>query len=126
MSAQPKTDILTPSSSSHEKALFKCRTAENAERFDDMAVYIKELCEVTDHPLGASERNYLSVAYKNAVGPRRSSLRCLAGMKAKYETKEGAQTNVEIISELYEKVLTELEEKCNDVVDLIKNKIMTD
>lgn len=117
------TDILTSESSAHEKALFKCRIAENAERFDDMVASIKEACKASTEPLGPNERNYLSVAYKNSVATRRAALRCLAAMKSKYEARNATQ-NVEIVNEYYKQVLDELEKICEEVLDLIENVIM--
>eukprot|EP01053_Blabericola_migrator_P005464 Blabericola_migrator_1__5463@NODE_2792_length_2346_cov_833_905222_g1751_i0_p1_GENE_NODE_2792_length_2346_cov_833_905222_g1751_i0NODE_2792_length_2346_cov_833_905222_g1751_i0_p1_ORF_typecomplete_len286_score66_551433/PF00244_20/1e77AAA_assoc_2/PF16193_5/6_6e02AAA_assoc_2/PF16193_5/0_83BAR_3/PF16746_5/0_1BAR_3/PF16746_5/5_6e03_NODE_2792_length_2346_cov_833_905222_g1751_i013452202 len=119
----PKSDILTEDSQPHEKFLFKCRMAENAERYDDMVQFIKEVCKATNEALGANERNFLSVAYKNSIGSRRSSLRYLGNMKTRYETK-GAPVNVKIVQEYLQQVLSELETICHEVLDLIQNTIM--
>eukprot|EP01057_Protomagalhaensia_wolfi_P005959 Protomagalhaensia_wolfi_Nauph_80__5958@NODE_798_length_1987_cov_1094_545175_g599_i0_p1_GENE_NODE_798_length_1987_cov_1094_545175_g599_i0NODE_798_length_1987_cov_1094_545175_g599_i0_p1_ORF_typecomplete_len288_score64_421433/PF00244_20/1_9e76_NODE_798_length_1987_cov_1094_545175_g599_i09781841 len=118
-----KSDILSEESQPHERFLFKCRMAENAERYDDMVQFIKEVCKATNEPLGANERNFLSVAYKNSIGSRRSSLRYLGTMKARYEAK-GAPVNVKIVQEYLQQVLAELEKICYEVLDLIENTIM--
>lgn len=47
----------------------KAKLAEQAERYDDMAAAMKAVTEQGDE-LSNEERNLLSVAYKNVVGPR--------------------------------------------------------
>ncbi|EZG46380.1 14-3-3 family protein [Gregarina niphandrodes] len=118
-----KPDTLGDDASEHERALFKCRMAENAERFDDMVSFIRKACESSTEPLGPNERNYLSVAYKNSVGARRNALRCLTAMKHKYEQKE-ASINVKIIDDYYAAVLEELVGICNEVLNLIDKQIL--
>lgn len=52
------------------------RMAENAERFEDMIMFMRE--RVKKHksePLSTEERNLMSVAYKNVIGQRRASWR---------------------------------------------------
>lgn len=54
------------------------RTAESAERYDDMCKFMKQLvASVGSDELSIEERNLLSVAYKNVIGARRASWRTL-------------------------------------------------
>lgn len=118
-------EFLTEDSSPREQALFKCRVAENAERFDDMVKFIKEVVVGTKTPLEANERNYLSVAYKNSVGTRRAALRCLSAMRMKYEQKgPSAKKNLEQVKAYYEEVLTELRDICLEILKLIDEEVM--
>lgn len=118
-----KPDVLSAESTPLDRALFKCRMAENAERFDDMVENVKEVCKLTKDALGANERNYLSVAYKNSVATRRAALRCIASMKTRYEAR-GAKVNVEAVNEYYGKLVDELEGICKDVINLVDTEVM--
>merc|ERR1719162_1134074 len=54
------------------------RTAEIAERYEDMCQFMKALVNSTSpRVLDVEERNLLSVAYKFVIGTRRASLRTL-------------------------------------------------
>jgi hypothetical protein len=60
--------------------VFMARTAETAERYEDMCKFMRELVKWTDVKkvdLTVEERNLLSVAYKNVIGARRASWRTL-------------------------------------------------
>lgn len=119
-------EFLAEDSSAREQALFKCRVAENAERFDDMVKFIKEVVVGTKVPLEANERNYLSVAYKNSVGTRRAALRCLSAMRMKYEQKgPAAKKNLEHVKRYYTEVLTELQDICIEILKLIDDEVMS-
>lgn len=60
--------------------VFMARTAETAERYEDMCKIMRELVIHTgksDSELTVEERNLLSVAYKNVIGSRRAAWRTL-------------------------------------------------
>lgn len=116
-------DILVENCASRDRHLFQCRVAEMAERYDDMVKFISEVCRLTNDKLSTSERNFLSVAFKNAVGARRSSLRCLVPMKNKYKEK-GARENEKVISEYETQILGELRSICSEALDLIEKVIL--
>ena len=54
--------------------LYLARIAEQGERFDEMIEFVKMLLQDC-FDLSSQERSLLSVAFKNAVAKRRSSLR---------------------------------------------------
>ena len=56
--------------------LFLARVCEQAERFEDMLVYVKNLAQIGTE-LTLEERNLFSVAYKNVVGSRRTAWRAV-------------------------------------------------
>lgn len=55
------------------------RTAETAERYEDMCKIMRELVvsSTAAEELSVEERNLLSVAYKNVIGSRRAAWRTL-------------------------------------------------
>ena len=59
--------------------VFMARTAETAERYEDMCRIMRALVlhSGTSSELTVEERNLLSVAYKNVIGSRRAAWRTL-------------------------------------------------
>ena len=99
-----------------DKSITLAKIAEQAERYDDMAEYMKEYMSSEDAKVKETEyRNLLSVAFKNVVGTKRSSWRILHGQEQKNLEKNDST----ILSDYIEKVVTELREVCNTV--LVRN-----
>jgi len=97
--------------------VFMARTAETAERYDDMGKFMRALVEWTDSKaekvdLTVEERNLLSVAYKNVIGARRASWRTLNVDEHKDD---------ELIKLYKRQVESELDAICKDVLDLLIN-----
>jgi len=95
----------------------QAKLAEQAERYDDMAAFMKQVTE-TGVELTNEERNLLSVAYKNVVGARRSSWRVISSVEQKTEQDDKRHG---MCTEYRVKVEKELEEICNDVLKLLDN-----
>jgi len=109
------------------------RTAEAAERYDDMCKFMRALVEWLDGQVNAwndaqskkadagpkpelsvEERNLLSVAYKNVIGARRASWRALKSDELKNDTA------LTPLVEIYQKqVEVELEAISKDVLHLL-------
>jgi 14-3-3 protein epsilon len=71
---------------SREDNIYYARLAEQGERYEDMIKYMKEVCK-GGQELANEERNLLSVAYKNAVGTRRTAWRTISAIQNKEEYK---------------------------------------
>uniref|UniRef100_UPI0037E779C2 14-3-3-like protein n=1 Tax=Semicossyphus pulcher TaxID=241346 RepID=UPI0037E779C2 len=91
------------------------KLAEQAERYDDMAEFMKAVTEMGVE-LSNEERNLLSVAYKNVVGARRSAWRVMSSIGLKAETCEKKQQTVK---EYREQVENELQDICQSVLTLL-------
>nr|XP_057907440.1 14-3-3 protein beta/alpha-1 [Doryrhamphus excisus]XP_057907441.1 14-3-3 protein beta/alpha-1 [Doryrhamphus excisus]XP_057907443.1 14-3-3 protein beta/alpha-1 [Doryrhamphus excisus] len=91
------------------------KLAEQAERYDDMATAMKSVTEQGTE-LSNEERNLLSVAYKNVVGARRSSWRVISSIEQKIE---GNDKKKQMAREYREKIESELQEICHDVLGLL-------
>lgn len=101
--------------------VFMARTAEAAERYDDMCKFMRELVEWTDTQspkvgLSVEERNLLSVAYKNVIGARRASWRTL--------NAESDNKMDDLIQNYKKQVEAELSDICMDILDLLENTLV--
>ncbi|KAL7829202.1 hypothetical protein AOLI_G00300870 [Acnodon oligacanthus] len=92
----------------------KAKLAEQAERYDDMAASMKAVTELGEE-LSDEERNLLSVAYKNVVGARRSSWRVISSI----EQKTDGSDKQAMAKEYREKIESELQSICKDVLHLL-------
>ena len=75
---------------------------------------MKELTE-TKKRLTNDERNYLSVAYKNVVGSRRSSWRVISSIEQK-AVESGKDTKKDLAKSYREKIEKELNDICQEVL----------
>lgn len=111
-----------------EDCVYNARLAEQAERYEDMVTYMKKVAK-SDKELSVEERNLLSVAYKNVIGARRASWRVLSSIEQK-EREKGAQTSdvwrsrVEKVVAYKQRVEKELDEVCDEILDIIKNNLI--
>ena len=65
----------------------------------------------------------LSVAYKNVVGTRRASWRIISSIEQKEEAK-GSDKHVGIIREYRQKIEKELEDVCQDVLNVLDDSLI--
>eukprot|EP01066_Platyproteum_vivax_P010112 Platyproteum_vivax@DN4498_c0_g1_i3.p1 len=112
--AQPKPQ--------REQIVYKAKLAEQAERYDEMAEFMKLVAQMGEE-LTVEERNLLSVAYKNAVGARRASWRIISSVEQKEKTK-GHASNVTLAGEYRNKVEGELYTICNDILSLLDDHLI--
>jgi len=108
------------SNSARDQAVYFAKLAEQAERYDEMASYMKTVSEMGDE-LSTEERNLLSVAYKNAVGSRRASWRIVTSVEQKEKSK-GNDGNAAWAKEYGAKVEKELSDICNEILKLLGGK----
>lgn len=104
----------------NEILIWKAKLAEQTERYDDMAKFMKEFIEKVEE-LNSEERNLFSVAYKNVVGAMRSASRILSNI----ECKEGADM-VETATEYRAVVVKELKDTCEEVLGLLDSFLIKD
>ncbi|GME52114.1 putative 14-3-3 protein [Neofusicoccum parvum] len=104
---------------------FLARLCEQAERYDEMVTYMKEVAKLSQlgGELTVDERNLLSVAYKNVVGTRRASWRIISSIEQKEESK-GSDKHVGTIRDYRQKIETELEKVCQDVLDVLDDSLI--
>ncbi|XP_074637655.1 14-3-3 protein beta/alpha-B-like isoform X2 [Acropora palmata] len=106
-----------------EDIVYKAKLAEQAERYEDMARYMKQITEDADkrgEGLSTEERNLLSVAYKNVIGARRASWRVLSSL----EKNNPDPLKLKVIKEYREKVELELKDICKEILDLLEDHLI--
>jgi hypothetical protein len=100
---------------SADDLLGAAKTAEVAERYEDMCKFLHKLVQMkceSKEMLTVDERNLLSVAYKNVVGTKRQSRRILS---------EGQLDMDKDMIDSYRSIVEkELEDVCNEVLELLK------
>jgi len=99
-----------------DQLLFLARTAEAAERYNDMCVCMNQLvvfCTKGKEDLTIDERNLLSVAYKNVIGCCRASWRTL-------NAEAQDEKNSQLIDKYKAQVVDELREICNNILKILK------
>jgi len=106
-------------SGTREENIFMAQLAEQAGRFDDMVEYTKRVA-VMGSELNVDERNLLSVAYKNSVGSRRSAWRNVTMSEQRFN-QPGI---VEKITGYRQKIETELNQLCVDVLTILTNELV--
>lgn len=106
-----------------EARVFQAKLSEQAERYDDMVEAMKDVAKMTTE-LTVEERNLLSVAYKNVIGAKRASWRVLHSIEMREQDKNPTESEgfnkYKAVLDYKAKVEAELEEVCNDVLNLIK------
>lgn len=111
------------SSKKREDQVYMAKLAEQAERYDEMVTYMKDVAKMGTE-LSVEERNLLSVAYKNVIGARRASWRIISSIEQKEESK-GNQDHVEKMKEYRQKVEEELEEICHDILEVLDKHLIS-
>jgi|Transcript_4986 14-3-3 protein epsilon len=109
--------------------VYMAKLAEQAERYEEMVQFMKDYATSGENPsapvvLGLEERNLLSVAYKNVVGARRASLRIIISIEQREKQKDSQEWKVMAIKQYKMKVEEELTKICNDILELLENKLI--
>ncbi|KAJ8312761.1 hypothetical protein KUTeg_010134 [Tegillarca granosa] len=115
-------------SDDREDNVYMAKLAEQAERYDEMVNYMKNVAKAGHEnttELTVEERNLLSVAYKNVIGSRRASWRILSSLEQKESSKDSGNTNsLEAIREYKATVENELKEICKEVIELLEKTLI--
>ena len=106
-----------------EEKISMAKLAEQAERYEDMAKYMKEIAEektkADGGTLNSEERNLLSVAYKNVVGSKRSAWRIVSSIESKLSGSKEEENNkmkLELATDYKSKIEKELRSVCQEVI----------
>lgn len=103
-----------------EEKIFMARVAEQAERFDDMVDFLKEVINAKDSDFTTEERNLLSVGFKNLIGSKRTALRTIAAIEQNPKYSKFADA----LGAYKKKIEGELFDQCIHIVNVVKDKCM--
>ncbi|KAI8983721.1 14-3-3 family protein epsilon [Pilobolus umbonatus] len=109
-------------SSERDNNVYMAKLAEQAERYDEMVQFTKEVAKMGVE-LTVEERNLLSVAYKNVIGARRASWRIVSSIEQKEESK-GNSAQVEKIKSYRQKIENELQDVCKDILAVLNENLI--
>mmetsp|Transcript_20369 Transcript_20369/g.43454 ORF Transcript_20369/g.43454 Transcript_20369/m.43454 type:complete len:238 (+) Transcript_20369:75-788(+) len=105
-----------------DKSIILARVAERAERYDEMADFMKDRV-MTGTPLNAEERDMFSAAFKNALTERRHAVRVAVGV-AQQEMAEGHPDKAALAQGYKSKVEAELSDICVKALNLLQNPLV--
>ncbi len=109
---------------SREENVYIAKLAEQAERYDEMVEAMEKVAKTVDvGELTVEERNLLSVAYKNVIGPRRASWRIVSSIEQKEESK-GNEEHVAVIKDYRAKVEQELSTICDSILKVLDTHLI--
>jgi 14-3-3 protein epsilon len=114
---------MSDNNAEREQNTYMAKLAEQAERYDEMADFMKQVVESDNRELSVEERNLLSVAYKNAVGSRRASWRIVSSVEQKEKSK-GNTENEARAKQYREKVENELNDICDKILALLDDHLI--
>ncbi|KAI9620992.1 hypothetical protein KEM48_007922 [Puccinia striiformis f. sp. tritici PST-130] len=112
----------SPPMASREDSVYMAKLAEQAERYDEMVTYMKDVAKL-DQELTIEERNLLSVAYKNVIGARRASWRIVSSIEQKEEAK-GNDSQIGQIKAYRDKIEAELGKICEDILEVLDSHLI--
>lgn len=101
--------------------MFKAKLAEQAERYEEMAEFMKLVAKNSSGmEMTVEERNLLSVAYKNVIGARRAAWRIISSL----EQKGKDHGKVETLKKYKETVEGELQSICDEILSLLEKDLI--
>eukprot|EP01098_Paradermamoeba_levis_P001729 TRINITY_DN119_c0_g1_i4.p1 TRINITY_DN119_c0_g1~~TRINITY_DN119_c0_g1_i4.p1 ORF type:complete len:263 (-),score=107.14 TRINITY_DN119_c0_g1_i4:196-903(-) len=103
-----------------DKNLFLAKVADQSERYEEMIDHMKAIVS-TGATLTFEERDLLNIAYKNAIGSKRSAWRVVSSVLQR-ETDEGKK---EVLATVRAKIEGEMSQLCNDAFSVLDKVIGT-
>jgi hypothetical protein len=103
------------SMSTRSKTAFRAELCLQADRYEEMVKYIKEL--ITDpQELSSDERNLFLIAFKHILSPKQNAWRTFVGLD---NPEDANEEELELIREQKKTVENEIEGLCNDVLTMV-------
>lgn len=100
-----------------EAKIFMARVADQAERYEDMVDFLKDIINSSDGDVSMDVRNLLSVGFKNLISGQRSAWKTVQAIEQnkKYQEYSGD------CQEYRKKIGDELAANCQKVVNIVKD-----
>jgi hypothetical protein len=101
-----------------EAKIFMARVADQAERYDDMVEFLKEIIDSGSDDVSMDVRNLLSVGFKNLISSQRSAWKTVQAIE---QNKKYADYQSDC-EQYRKKIGDELAANCEKVINIIKDK----
>ena len=103
-----------------EEHIFMARVAEQAERFDDMVDYLRQVIGSKGDDFTTEERNLLSVGFKNQIGSKRTAIRTISAIEQNPKYTQFATA----LGSYKAKIEGELYDQCMAIVGTVTDKCL--
>jgi len=103
-----------------EEHIFMARVAEQAERFDDMVVFLQKVVASKTDDFTTEERNLLSVGFKNQIGSKRTAIRTISAIE---QNPKYSKFNAALLK-YKKKIEGELYDQCIAIVQIVEANCM--
>ena len=100
-----------------DKKIFMARVADQAERYEDMVNYLKEIMNESEGDVSVDVRNLLSVGFKNLIGSRRAAWRTVSAIEQNKKYEQYSDN----CKEYKAKIEVELAELCEDIIKAVQD-----
>jgi 14-3-3 protein epsilon len=100
-----------------ETKIFMARVADQAERYEDMVNFLKEIMNESSEDLNVDVRNLLSVGFKNLIGSRRAAWRTVSAIEQNKKYEQYSSN----CAEYKAKIETELAEQCESIIKAVND-----
>lgn len=107
---------------SREELVYKTKLAKEAERYEEMVVYIRQVVSLNVE-LSFEERNLFSMAYKNIIITRRGSWRVLSSIQAPEKEQTLSSERILLLEQYKAKIESEMRAICIEVLSLLEKLI---
>lgn len=106
----------------YDKLLYQAKVSVEAGRSEETLDFMEQLIKNKNKDLTEEERNLVSVASKNCVSSKRAAWRSIYGI----EVREKANNSkyIHLVSELKQKLETELDGACQRMLSFIDNYLL--
>jgi len=101
-----------------EKKIFMARVADQAERYEDMVEFLKDIMTESPEDLSVDVRNLLSVGFKNLIGSRRAAWRTVSAIEQNKKYEQYSSN----CGEYKTKIEDELSALCEDIIKAVDEK----
>ena len=94
---------------------------EKVERFDDMCEYIKRVMSM-EQEMSEAEREYMTIAFKEAVNSRRRSWRAICSLERQEEERQSRHIN--IVRDYRDRIEKEMMHYIEDMVNILEGRLI--
>ena len=103
-----------------EKKIFMARVADQAERYEDMVEFLKEIIKESKEDISMDVRNLLSVGFKNLISAQRSAWKTVQAIEQNKKYAEYSDN----CAQYRDKISAELAANCEKIIEIVKNEAL--